>query len=139
MASAPDSPGKKASLDGPPAPPELRVRKGIGGVVASRDAEQNGGPDNQQGTMPGMGGPNAIGTRAMAVEQAIGALAQVMPDPAPLTDILARFRAVVVSTLQSSATPQPPPGQGLSGVVAPPALIAPPAMSGPGMPAPPPM
>ena len=90
MADDSKSKSKGASLDDAPSPPELRVRKGIGGVVASRDSEA-GGPDNQQGTIPGMGGPNAIGSRAIEVEQAIGRLAQVMPDPAPLMDIVARF------------------------------------------------
>lgn len=124
---------KKPSLDDSPSPPELRTRAGIAGMVKSRDAEQGG-------TMPGMGGPNAIGERAMAAEQALGALAQVLPDPAPLTDIIARLRAAVLAALQSSGAPPQqgaPAGAGLGGVVAPPPPVAPPAAGGMGMPAPP--
>lgn len=126
-------PKKKPSLDEPPSPPELRTRKGIAGMVKQRD-------DTQGGTMPGMGGPNAIGERAMAAEQALGALAQVMPDPAPLTDIIARLRAAVLASLQSAGGPPQqgaPASPGLGGIVAPPPPVAPPAAGGMGMPAPP--
>lgn len=102
-------------------------------MVKQRDAAQ-------AGTMPGMGGPNAIGERAMAAEQALGSLAQVMPDPAPLTDIIARLRAAVLASLQSAGGPPQqgaPSGAGLGGIVQPPPPVAPPAAGGMGMPAPP--
>ena len=138
---AADTKDRRDSLDGPPSPPELRVRKGLGGVVASRDAAQGGvGPDSgPQGSIPGLGGPNAIGDAAMKVEQALGAFAQTIPDPAPVMDLVARFRAIAMTALSSSAAPgQPQPlGGQLTGIVAPPAPISPPAMNGPGMPAPP--
>ncbi len=136
-----DKKNRYDSLDGPPSPPELRTRRGIGGVVDSRDATQGGvGPDTgPQGSIPGMGGPNAIGESAMKVEQALGAFAQTIPDPAPVMDLVARFRAIAMTALQSASSPgQPTPlGGQLSGIVAPPAPISPPAMNGPGMPAPP--
>ena len=125
-----DKSKSEKSLDSAPAqPPEFQTRKGIADMTASRDAEQ-GGP------MPGMGGPNDIGQKAMAAEQALGALAQAMPDPAPIADIIARLRAAVISAIQSSSPP-PQQGAGLAGIVAPPAPVSPPAMGGMGMPAPP--
>lgn len=136
MANDKDTKGK-ANLDKPPAaPPEYNVRPGLSSMVASRDAQQNG--PGGAGSMPGMGGANAIGERAMAVENALGSLAQVMHDPAPISDIIARLRAAVVTELQSSGSP-PQPSPNLGGIVAPPSPISPPAMGGMGMPAPPPM
>jgi len=147
----------KANLDkAPPLPPELQTRPGIADLVASRDEAQNGpsvpgkpgappmmgmmnGGNGFGGVPPGMGGPNAIAQRSMAVEQAIGEWAKTLPDPAPAMNILAQVQAASVAALQSSAAPQPPSagGAGMAGIVAPPTPIAPPAMGGMGMPAPP--
>ena len=113
-----DDKNKRDTLEGPPAPPELRVRKGIATAVASRDQEQGAASGDAPGSIPGLSGPNAIGQRAQVVEEAMGALAQVMPDPAPLIDILTRFRAAVITALQSASAPgQPQPlGGALTGI-----------------------
>src|SRR5512135_928176 len=110
----------KPSLDNPPAgPPEMRTRKGIASMVDSRDDVQGGKPG---AVMPGMGGPNAIGQKAMAAEAALGDLAQVLPDPSAINDIVQRLRAAVLAALQSAGAPggapAGPPGGGLGGIVA---------------------
>jgi hypothetical protein len=120
----------------PPGPPESMVRPGLASMVASRDGTQSG-TTPPTGTMPGIAGPNAIATKAMEVEQKLGELAQLISNPAPIADIVARLRAAVVPELQGSAAPPTPGGGGLAGVVAPPGPMSPPAMGGMGMPAPP--
>jgi hypothetical protein len=125
----------RPSLDSaPPGPPEMQVRRGLQGVVSSRDSSQNG----PTGAMPGLGGANAIAEKAMAAEKALGDLAQVMPDPGPITEVLTRLRAAVVQAMQSGGGPPQggAPG-GVAGIVAPPPPISPPAAGGIGMPAPP--
>ena len=123
----------KPNLDiAPPGPPEMRVRPSQRGIVASRDEEQNGA------SIPGLGGANAIASKAMAAEQALGDLAQLLPDPTVISELIARLRAAVVHGLRSSGSPEASgPPQGMAGIVAPPAPIGPPAMTGMGMPAPP--
>lgn len=123
----------KPSLDdSPPAPPEQQVRPALAGIVKSREMADQGG------ALPGLGGPNMIAERAMEAEKALAALAQALPDPAPVGDVIARLRAAVLAALQSSGQTQQPgaPG-GLSTIVAPPGPIQPPPMGGVGMPPPP--
>ena len=134
-----DDKNRRDELEGPPSPPELRTRRGISGVVASRDAEQGAADSLAPGAPPGIGGSNVIAQRAMDVEHAIGAFAQVIPDPAPIMQLVMQFRAVAAQALQSASAPgqATPMGGQLAGIVAPPAHIAAPAMQGPGQPPPP--